>query len=44
MASSCWARSGVSGRVLSSASPLLRWLIASTLAERSMARWPARCQ
>ena len=43
-ASSCWVRSGVSGRVLSSSSPLVRCPIASTLAERWMARWPARCQ
>ena len=39
--SSCWARSGVSGSIFSTSSPFVRWLIASRLAERSMASWPA---
>ena len=42
--SSCCVRSGVSGRVLSTSRPVVRWLMASRLAERSMACWPARCQ
>ena len=42
--SSCCVRSGVSGRVVSSSSPLVRCPMASRLAERWMARWPARCQ
>ena len=40
----CWVRSGVSGRVLSSSIPVVKWLMASRLAERSLACWPARCQ
>ena len=40
----CWVCSGVSGRVLSSSIPVVKWLMASRLAERSLACWPARCQ
>ena len=42
--SSCWARAGVSGRVVSSSSPVVRCCTASRLAERWMACCPARCQ
>ncbi len=36
--------SAVSGSLWSTASPVVRWLIASRLAERATALSPARCQ